>query len=143
LIRAALVREPIDVPALIHEVADHANGATSLFVGTVRSSNDGKEVLMIEYSAYEEMAQSEMRRILAEAAEKFAVGQIAVEHRLGTLAIGDASIAIATGNPRRAPAIDAMRYVIEELKRRVPIWKLEHYADGSRQWVNAGTGKPQ
>jgi molybdopterin synthase catalytic subunit len=95
---------------------------------------------MIEYSAYEEMATKEMESIVAEAAERFGVNCIAVEHRLGELAIGDASVAIATAHSRRAPAIDAMRYVIEQLKQRVPIWKLEHYADGSRNWVNAGTG---
>jgi molybdopterin synthase catalytic subunit len=98
---------------------------------------------MIEYSAYEEMAAKEMDRIVGEAAEKFGVQQIAVEHRLGELAIGEASIAIATAHPRRGPAIDAMRYAIEQLKARVPIWKLEHYADGSRNWVNAGTGQTQ
>ena len=139
MIRSSLVRTPIDVASLIREVADDANGATSVFVGTVRSSNDGKGVLMIEYSAYEEMAAKEMDQILGEAVEKFGVRQIAVEHRLGELAIGEASIAIATAHPRRAPAIDAMRYAIEQLKQRVPIWKLEHYADGSRNWVNAGT----
>jgi molybdopterin synthase catalytic subunit len=95
---------------------------------------------MIEYSAYEEMASKEMESILSEAAGKFGVEYIAVEHRLGELAIGEASVAIATAHSRRAPAIDSMRYVIEQLKQRVPIWKLEHYADGSREWVNAGTG---
>jgi molybdopterin synthase catalytic subunit len=143
LIRSSLVRTSIDVATLIREVADDSNGATSVFVGTVRSSNEGKEVLMIEYSAYEEMAAKEMDRIVGEAAEKFGVQQIAVEHRLGELAIGEASIAIATAHPRRSPAIDAMRYAIEQLKARVPIWKLEHYADGSRNWVNAGTGQTQ
>jgi molybdopterin synthase catalytic subunit len=143
LIRSALVRDAIDVSRLIHEVSDSANGATSLFVGTVRSSNDGKEVLMIEYSAYEEMAAKEMEAIVAEAAEKFSVSHIAVEHRLGKLEIGDASVAIASAHSRRAPAIDSMRYVIEHLKRRAPIWKLEHYADGGRNWVNAGTGEPK
>jgi molybdopterin synthase catalytic subunit len=141
LIRSSLVRTAIDVSGLIREVADNANGATSLFVGTVRSSNDGKVVLMIEYSAYEEMAATEMEQIVSEAAEKFGVRQIAVEHRLGELAIGDASIAIATAHSHRAAAIDAMRYVIEELKQRVPIWKLEHYADGSRHWVSAASSQ--
>lgn len=94
---------------------------------------------MIEYSAYEEMAAKEMQHILGEAGEKFDVRHIAVEHRLGELALGDASIAIVTAHARRAPAIDAMRYVIEQLKHRVPIWKLEHYADGSRHWVSAAS----
>ncbi len=96
---------------------------------------------MIEYSAYEAMAAKEIEQIVDEAADKYHVRHIALEHRLGELAIGEASIAIVTAHERRAPAIDAMRYVIEEVKRRAPIWKLEHYADGSRNWVNAGTGQ--
>ena len=139
--RSALVMRPIEVGALVAEVSDAANGATSVFVGTVRSRNDGRDVLGIEYSAYESMAEKEMTDILSEAHEKFAVSHVAVEHRLGELAIGDASVVIAVAHAHRAPAIDATRYIIEELKRRVPIWKLELYADGSRDWVAAATVK--
>jgi molybdopterin synthase catalytic subunit len=135
--RSALVRRPIDVGALIGEVSDATNGAISVFVGTVRSRNDGRDVLGIEYSAYESMAEKEMGDILSEAHEKFAVSHIALEHRLGELSIGDASVVIAAAHAHRAPAIDATRFIIEELKRRVPIWKLELYADGSRDWVAA------
>lgn len=138
--RTRLVRVPIDVGALMAEVADARSGATSVFVGTVRSVNDGREVSMIEYSAYDAMADKEIADIAAEAAERFGVPAIVVEHRLGELAIGDASVAVVTAHPHRAPALDAMRYVVEELKRRVPIWKREHYADGSRDWVNSSSG---
>ena len=139
----ALVRSPIDVGALIASVADAAAGATTLFLGTVRDVNDGRAVLGIEYSAYEPMAEREMHAIAAEAAEQFPSARVAVVHRLGTLAIGEASVAIAIAHARRAPAMDAQRYVIEELKRRVPIWKLEHYADGTREWVDPTNGAGQ
>ena len=139
--RGALVWKSIDVSALIAEVADAANGATSVFVGTVRSRNDGRDVRLIEYSAYETMAEKEIGDIIREAGDKFRVEHIVVEHRLGEIAIGEASVAVVAAHPHRAPAIDAMRYAVEELKQRVPIWKLEHYADGSREWVSASSRK--
>ena len=75
-----------------------------------------------------------------EASDKFGVTRLIVEHRLGTLCLGDVSVAVVAAHAHRAPALDANRYVIEELKRRVPIWKLEHYRDGTRDWVGAGSG---
>ena len=134
--QVALVRAPIDAAAVLTAVADHATGATTLFLGTVRDVNDGRPVDGIEYSAYEPMARRELAAIAAEAAERWAPARVVVVHRLGTLLLGETSVAIAVAHPRRGPAMDAQRYVIEELKRRVPIWKLEHYADGSREWVD-------
>jgi molybdopterin synthase catalytic subunit len=134
--RVWLVRAPIDVATVLAEVADHATGATTLFLGTVREVNDGRAVTGIDYSAYDAMAEREMRAIAGEAAARWAPARIAIVHRLGTLGLGEASVAIAVAHPRRAPAMDAQRYVIEELKRRVPIWKLEHYVDGTREWVD-------
>jgi molybdopterin synthase catalytic subunit len=135
--RSALTDQPIDTAALVAEVSRDANGAALLFVGTVRDINDGRSVTGIEYSAYRSMAEREMADIVREASDKFATLDIVVEHRLGELAIGDASVAIAVAHPRRGAAYDASRYVIEQLKKRVPIWKLEHYLDGTREWVNA------
>jgi molybdopterin synthase catalytic subunit len=135
--RSALTDQPIDTAALVAEVSRDANGAALLFVGTVRDINDGRSVTGIEYSAYRSMAEREMADIVREASEKFATPDVVVEHRLGELAIGDASVAIAVAHPRRGAAYDASRYVIEQLKKRVPIWKLEHYLDGTREWVNA------
>jgi molybdopterin synthase catalytic subunit len=89
------------------------------------------------------MAARELADIVSEACEQFGTGDIVVEHRLGVLELGEASVAIAVAHPHRAAAYDASRYVIEQLKARVPIWKLEHYVDGSREWVNAGTGAPR
>ena len=141
--RAAIVRDKLEITKLIDEVAAESNGATAIFLGTVRSVNEGREVSAIEYSAYDEMAELEMRRILGEAAAKFGIKSAAVEHRIGELGIGDASIAVVVAHPHRAPALDALRYIIDETKARVPVWKLEHYVDGTREWVGAGSGAPR
>ena len=134
--RVALVRAPIDVATLLAEVSASSSGATSLFLGTVREVNDGRAVEGIDYSAYEAMALREMEAIAREACERFETPNVVMEHRIGYLALTDASIAIAVSHPRRAPAMDATRYVIEEVKKRVPIWKREHYVDGTREWVD-------
>lgn len=139
--RVELVDHAIDVSALLTEVADDSCGAVTVFLGCVRNINDGKAVRGIEYSAYRSMAEREMGAIAREAAVRFGVTRLLIEHRLGTLALGDVSVAVVAAHPHRAPALDAMRFAIEELKRRVPIWKLELYADGTREWVNAGTGR--
>lgn len=134
--RAAIVTRPIDPAAIIAEVQSAEFGATSIFLGTVRDTNDGRSVSAIDYSAYTAMAESELVRILVEAEERFGVRSIVVEHRVGALALGDTSVAIAAAHAHRAPAIECTRFVIEEIKKRVPIWKLEHYADGGREWVD-------
>jgi len=138
MMRAEMVERPISVGALVAEVAAASNGATAAFLGTVRSENAGREVNGIDYSAYSEMASAEMLRILGEAREKFAVAGAVIEHRTGTLAIGDISIGVVTAAPHRRAAMDALHYIVEETKARAPIWKLEHYADGTREWVGAG-----
>ncbi len=135
MIRAALVTHPIDVSALIAEVADVSTGATAVFVGTVRDMNDDKAVGGIDYSAYTVMAERELLRIAQEAGRQFAPLRVVVEHRIGALELGDVSVAIATAHAHRGPAIDGMRFIIEQIKRRVPIWKQERYLDGTREWV--------
>ena len=141
--RVALVDRPIDVVALIREATDDSCGASTTFLGTVREVNEGRAVTGIEYSAYRSMAEREMSAIGTEAAEQFGVTRLVIEHRLGTLGLGDVSVAVVAAHAHRAPSLDATRYVIEQLKRRVPIWKLEHYTDGAREWVGAGTGNSQ
>jgi molybdopterin synthase catalytic subunit len=135
-VRVALIDRPIDVAALVAEVAHPGTGATTLFVGTVRNQHAGRAVTGIDYDAYAPMALRECETILAEAAERFGADRIVVEHRLGTLAVTEASIAIAVAAPRRVAALDAQRYVIEAIKARVPIFKREHYVDGTRAWVD-------
>ena len=141
--RAALVRRAIEPAALLAEVQRTRNGAAVIFIGTVRDVNEGRAVSGMEYTAYEAMARRELAAIADEAADRFGAEEIAVEHRLGTLALGEVSVAVAVAHAHRAAAFEAARYVIEELKRRVPIWKLEHYVDGTREWVNqAGQSPP-
>ena len=134
--RIAIVTHPINVTAIIAEVASDGAGATSLFLGTVRDINDGRSVRGMEYTAYEAMAERELAKIAAEAAELFDGVALAIEHRVGVLTLGEVSVAIAVSHPHRRHALDATRFVIEELKTRVPIWKREHYADGTREWVD-------
>lgn len=134
--RSALVRRPIDPAAVLAEVQRSGNGASVLFVGTVREINDGRAVTGMEYSAYDAMAQRELERILGEVVERFSTPDVVVEHRLGSLDVGEVSVVIVAAHPHRGCAFDAVRYIIEELKRRVPVWKLEHYVDGTREWVD-------
>jgi molybdopterin synthase catalytic subunit len=135
--RTAIVDRPIDVHALMREVANVRHGATILFVGTVRDTNDGSPVSGLDYSSYTGMAEQELAAIVLEAAERWDTDDIVVEHRVGSLELGEASVAIAVAHPHRAEAYDASRYVIEELKKRLPVWKREHYLDGRSEWVNA------
>lgn len=134
--RASILTSEIDPGSLINEVGAPQHGAISLFIGTVREVNEGRSVSAIEYSAYQSMASAELERILDEAEARFGVSALVVEHRIGLLDLGDVSVAIAAAHPHRAPALDCTRYVIEEIKKRVPIWKKEHYTDGTREWVD-------
>jgi molybdopterin synthase catalytic subunit len=136
----ALVRAAIDVPALT--AADAGDGALCLFLGVVRNLNRGRAVLALEYEAYEEMALPLMREIAEEATRRFAVTAVRLVHRLGRLAIGEASVAVAVASPHRAEAFAACRFAIDTLKARVPIWKKELYADGS-EWLDAPATPPQ
>ena len=134
--RAAIVTREIDVAALMAEVQSNDFGAVSVFAGTVRDVNDGRGVSAIDYSAYTSMAESELASIIADAENRFGVSAIVIEHRVGTLGIGDVSVAIVAAHAHRAPALDCTRFVIEEIKQRVPIWKREHYTDGTREWID-------
>ena len=136
MMRCAVVTGPITPATLLTEVTTVATGATTLFIGTVRDVNDGRAVTGIEYSAYTDMACEEMERIAQEAAYRFEGIRVVIEHRVGLLALEEISVAIAVAHARRTPAMDANRYIIEELKRRVPVWKREHYEDGERVWVD-------
>jgi molybdopterin synthase catalytic subunit len=134
---SAIVDGSIDYVRLLGRVASSANGATVLFLGTVRDVNEGRAVIGIEYTAYRSMAERELCSIVEEAAALADSNDVAVEHRVGELSIGECSVAIAVSHPHRGRAFEAARYVIEELKRRVPIWKREEYVDGTREWVRA------
>lgn len=129
-----LTRRPIEPAALLAAVSDPGLGGAALFLGTVRRGAEDGPVASIEYTAYEEMVESEFDRILAEAGQRWPSGRVAVCHRLGTVPAGEASIAIAAAMPHRADAFAACRFVIEAAKQRLPIWKQEILDDGTRRW---------
>ncbi|MEK6767696.1 MAG: molybdenum cofactor biosynthesis protein MoaE [Gemmatimonadota bacterium] len=130
-----LTDQPLDADRLIAEVSSNGCGGTSLFLGTVRNSPEDGDIEGIEYSAYSEMAEAEFDRIIAEARGRWPMARVALRHRLGYIPAGEASIAIAASSPHRVEAFDACRYVIEETKKRVPIWKKERFAAGTTRWV--------
>ena len=127
---------PLDLTALITSVTSSERGAIATFLGLVRDHHGGRAVERLEYSAYAPMAEQECANILAEAHARWPMAQVALEHRVGALVIGDTAVAVAAAAAHRDEAFLACRYVIEEVKRRVPIWKREYYADGSVGWVD-------
>ena len=136
---SALVRAPIDPAEVLARVGHDEDGAAVLFLGTVRNHADGSAVTGITYESYEEMAAPVLAEIAREAAEVLGTTRVAVVHRVGELAVGDHSVAIAVSSPHRAQAYEASRYVIEEIKKRLPVWKKEHYTDGREGWVDGTT----
>ncbi len=130
-----LTRSPIQVEELVNLVIAPERGGVAAFLGLVRDHHQGRAVIGLSYSAYEPMAETTCREILAEAEARWPV-RVALRHRLGDLGIGDVAVAIAVAGGHRDDAFAACRHVIEELKRRVPIWKRESYADGTEEWVD-------
>jgi molybdopterin synthase catalytic subunit len=128
--------DPIDLAAVMADVAHPGAGGLALFVGTTRNENEGRQVEQLEYEAYDDMATSEMAAIGAEIRRRWPVLGVAMVHRVGVVPIEEASVAIAIAAPHREEAFAACRYGIDTLKAQVPIWKKEHYADGSR-WIGA------
>jgi len=126
--------EPIDGQALIRSVRTDRDGAVALFLGTVRDHTEGRSVTGLRYSAYEEMALQELKRVRDQALEQFEITRAAVVHRLGALEIGATSVAVAVAAPHRAAAFDACRFMIDTLKHTVPIWKKETFEDGEA-WI--------
>ena len=131
--------QPIDPAALLAEVASPGCGGTTLFLGTVRASAEDGDVKGIDYSAYPEMAESEFARLIAEAQGRWPAARIAVQHRTGYIPTGEASIGIAVATPHRAEAYECSRFLIEETKKRVPVWKKEHVG-GEQRWVEPKPG---
>jgi molybdopterin converting factor subunit 1 len=136
-----IVRAPIDILALERAVADPGAGAIATFVGSTRNENSGRRVLRLEYEAYEPMALSEMRKLAAEAGERFGIIRAAITHRIGVVEIGEASVAIAVASAHRAEAFSACRFLIDRIKEIVPIWKKEHF-EGGEIWVGCQTSHP-
>ncbi len=129
-----LVRSPIDVQSIASGLQKPEDGALVVFEGVVRNHTDGKRVCRLEYDAYEPMALKKLEEIGSSAKAEFAIRDIAIVHRLGSMDIGECSVAIVVAAAHRAPAFDACRFVIDTLKKIVPIWKKEFYADGE-VWI--------
>jgi molybdopterin synthase catalytic subunit len=125
---------PLDLGALLGELASPERGAQVVFVGTVRDHHGGRGVVAIEYSAYRPLAEKVLTSIEAELAAAHPGLQLRIVHRLGRLAAGDASVAILTAAPHRAAAYDANRRALERVKAEAPIWKHEHYREGDSRW---------
>ncbi|MDN5940095.1 MAG: molybdenum cofactor biosynthesis protein MoaE [Salinisphaera sp.] len=127
--------EPMDLAALIAESDAPGTGAMVLFTGTVRDENGGKPVVALEYSAYEPLAERRLAEIEAEAEAAHPGVRCRVCHRVGRLTVGDTSVAVLARAAHRAEAFAAARWAIEAVKHQVPVFKLEHYADGSQAWL--------
>lgn len=136
-----LTAGPISLDAVLAAVRGVERGGTCVFLGTVRAGPEEIGVTEIEYTAYDAMADAELDRILGETRERWPHARAAVQHRLGRVPVGEASIAIAAAAPHRPDAFAACRFVIEEVKKRLPIWKKEFRADGTATWVDP-SGKP-
>ena len=139
--RVELVTAAIRAEELVAAVKGAADGAVVVFDGIVRDNSKCRATLHLEYEAYQPMALAQMRGIVAEMRRRFAIDRVALVHRLGRLEIGESSVLIAVSAAHRAAAFDACRFAIETLKRSVPIWKKEYFADGE-VWVEGATPGP-
>jgi molybdopterin synthase catalytic subunit len=134
--RFHLNNQPIDSGALARALTDASAGACVTFEGWVRNENAGRSVQRLDYQAYVPLAQAEGERILGEAKQRFALIDAACAHRIGALAIGDLAVWVGVSAAHRDAAFAACRYIIDEVKQRVPIWKNEHYASGESGWLH-------
>lgn len=135
MVRARITSDPIRPGALLADAHRDRDGAVLLFVGVVRDHAEGRPVRGMRYEAYEPMAEDVLRAIVTEARDLHDVSAVEAVHRTGELALGEASVAIAVASPHRDAAYRASRYVIEEIKKRLPVWKHEHFTDGQARWV--------
>lgn len=134
-----VTERPLSIDDLARLVLTSGDGAVVTFVGTVRDNHEGKKVLALEYEAYNEMAESEMRGIGVEMMARWGLHGIAMQHRVGKLAVGETSIIIAASSPRRTEAFQACSEALDMLKANVPVWKKEYFEDGE-VWLGQGAG---
>ncbi|MDP6365528.1 MAG: molybdenum cofactor biosynthesis protein MoaE [Nitrospinota bacterium] len=129
-----IVETPVDMDTLIRDVAEDDIGGVCTFIGLVRNHSRGQRVTHLEYHAYPEMSEKKMRQVIEEISERFGVDRIAMEHRIGTLQIGEIAVGIAAASAHRDASFKACRYAIDRIKQIVPIWKKEFGEDGA-VWV--------
>jgi molybdopterin synthase catalytic subunit len=135
----AIMFAPLSLDQVYQLADDPANGAVVVMSGMVRDNTDGKAVVALEYQAYEPMAIVVFQQIATEIRQRWSdVTHVVIHHRVGKLAIGEISVLVAVGCPHRTEAFEACKYAIDTLKHQAPIWKKEHWADGSTSWVSIG-----
>ena len=133
-----LTHEPIDSAALLQRSQSTEVGAAVLFLGVSRRMTRGRETVELTYDAYEEMAKKQLEKLEVEARQRWPLEQCLIVHRLGQVPLGEASVTVAVACPHRREAFEAAQWLIDTLKRQVPIWKQEHWADGQTEWVHPG-----
>ena len=131
-----ITEKPIDIQKVIDTASCLGAGAVNVFVGTVRNQANGKNVVWLEYEAYETMAVGEIRKIIDDASHRWPLLGFAVSHRIGTLKPGEVAVAVAVSTPHRKDSCDACEYIIDNVKMNVPIWKKEVFEDGE-EWISA------
>ncbi len=133
-----LTHEPIDTAAIVKQASHPEAGAVVLFLGTTRELTNGRQTVALDYEAYSEMAERKLAELEAEVRRRWPVIECIVLHRLGRVPPAEASVAIAVATPHRSDAFAAGQWLIDSLKRDVPIWKREEWADGTTEWVHPG-----
>jgi molybdopterin synthase catalytic subunit len=136
-----VTKEPLSLQELVNFVTDPEAGAIATFIGTTRNNNEGRRVIALDYDAYSEMAERELKRIGDDAQSKWPLCRMAIVHRIGPVEITQASVMIAVSSAHRDAAFAACRFAIEEIKKTVPIWKKELY-EGGELWIGSQTGRP-
>jgi molybdopterin synthase catalytic subunit len=131
-----LTREPIDSSLLLAKASRPEAGAVVLFLGTTREMTGGRRTVSLDYEAYDEMAEKQLAELEAEARRRWPLVECLIVHRLGQVPLAEASVAIVVSTPHRSEAFAAGQWLIDSLKRDVPIWKQEHWADGTSEWVH-------
>lgn len=137
-----LTHDPIDAAEVLKSVGSNSAGANILFLGTTRQFTGDDETIRLDYDGYREMAMLELSKLSEEAKSKWPVIACSIVHRLGTVELGEASVAVAVSTPHRADSFAAAEWILNELKKRVPIWKRDHRPDGLSQWQHPDSGRP-
>ena len=131
-----LTNQPIDTESVLAGVSSTQAGAVVLFLGTTREFTGGRQTVTLNYECYQEMASRKLDELEQTARQRWPLVGCAIVHRLGNVPLGEASVAVAVSSPHRTAAFEAGRWLIDTLKTEVPIWKQEHWADGSSEWVH-------
>ncbi len=135
----SIVTEQIDTQELLQSISSPKSGASVLFVGTTRQFTGQRETTFLSYECYQEMAIAKLKELRDQAHHKWPIEKLGVVHRIGEVAIEEASVAVAVSTPHRKDAFEAAEWLMERLKQEVPIWKKEHGVDGGQEWIHEGS----